>query len=182
MFLLFIFLICIFVALGAGAMASLSDIRGLTIPNLYSAVVIGSFVVAYIVLWLFGRDDVFFSLLSHFLGALLVFGVTAGMFALGGIGAADSKLATAYALWAGLSGLGGFLLYTTIGGGILAVMALAMKKWKPFKNPPAGSWPARVQAGESKVPYGVAIVFGALASFVNLGYLGGAVLSSFLLS
>ena len=162
-------------------MAGWSDFKGLTIPNLYSYVIAGAFTVTYILLWLFGRDDVFASLFSHIVGALIVFGVSAAMFAFKSLGAADSKLATAYALWMGVKGLFPFLFYMTLFGGLLGVSAILIRKYKPFESPPEGSWIAHLQAGESKVPYGIAITLGALASFVNLGYFSKDVFVSFLL-
>ncbi len=171
MFLLVIFLTGLFVTIGVGLLAAYSDIRGLKIPNLYSVLIISAFLFTFGMLSVFGRADVFSSPLSHGLGALIVFLVTMVMFALGGLGGADSKLGTAFALWVGVRGLFPFLFYMSLCGGILALTALALKKWPVFKSAAPESWVGRVQAGESKVPYGVAIVFGALASFVDLGYL-----------
>jgi prepilin peptidase CpaA len=182
MILLTIFLMFVFVALAMGVLASISDLKGLTIPNLYSGIIIGAFALCYAIMWLGGRDDVFGSLSSHILAALIVFLVTLVMFMLKGLGAADSKLGTAYALWVGIQGLMPFLFYMALTGGLLGVVALLLRKYKPFKNPKAGSWIDRVQAGESKVPYGIAIALGALASFVELGYFSPEVLSSFLMS
>jgi prepilin peptidase CpaA len=182
MILLIIFLACLFVAIGAGVMASLSDMRGLTIPNSYSVAIISAFAVVYLALWAGSHEGMFHSFNNHLLGGLTVFGVTALLFAIGAIGAADSKLATAYAFWLALPGLLAFLFYTTVAGGVLGLLALTLKKWKFVKNPKAGSWIARVQAGENKVPYGVAIAAGALASFVKLGYFDMEALRSFLLS
>ena len=177
---LIIFLSCVLVALGTGALSGLSDMRGMTIPNFYSVIVIGAFALAFAVAWAIGPQYVFFGLKSHLLAGVMVFGVTVALFALRVIGAADSKLASAYALWVGIPGLPAFLFYTAMAGGLLALVSLAMKKWKFVKSPPPGSWPARVQAGESKVPYGVAIAVGALASFVKLGYVGVGLVATFL--
>lgn len=182
MLLLIIFLTGLFTVLGAALLAAAADVRGLKIPNMYSLIVIAAFAVSYGLLWAFGREDVFSSLLSHFLSAFIVFLVTLIMFALKGLGAGDSKLATACALWTGMNGLFVFLFYMTLAGGFLGLSALIIRKTKPFKAPAEGSWIAQVQAGQSKVPYGVAILCGALASFIKLGYLGPEVLSSFLLS
>jgi Flp pilus assembly protein protease CpaA len=179
---LIVFLACVFVAVAAGAMAAWSDWKGMTIPNLYSALIIGAFFPAFIFVKWLGPSAVFFSLTSHLLAALIVFGVTAVMFAVKAIGAADSKLGTAFAFWVGLKGLPAFLFYMALAGGLLGLTALALRKWKPVKNPPAGSWIARVQAGEGSVPYGIAISLGALASFLYLGYLGVDVLYAFALS
>ena len=177
MLMLIIFLTCVLTALGTGALAGLSDLRGMTIPNVYSVVIMAAFAVAFIMLWAFGPHHVFFGLKSHVLAGLIIFGITVAMFAAHAIGAADSS---AYALWVGITGLPAFLFYTALAGGVLALAALALKKWKFVKAPADGSWVARVQAGESKVPYGVAIGVGALASFVKLGDLGRGVMTSFL--
>ena len=174
---LVIFLTCLFVAVAVGAMAAWSDFKGLTIPNWHSAAVILSFVVAYTLLYLLGSADVFRPLLSHVLAGLIVFAITALLFGLKMMGAADSKLSTAFAFWAGISGLPAFLFYMTLVGGGIGLSAIVLGKWKPIKNLPAGSWVARVQAGENKVPYGIAIVAGALACFVNLGYFSEAILT-----
>jgi prepilin peptidase CpaA len=177
-----IFLLCVLAALGVGVLAGVSDFRGLSIPNLYSLLIGGAFVVCYAVLWMAGRGDVVGSLSSHLLAAVAVFFLTFSMFAAKSLGAADSKLGTVYALWVGSTGLMPFLFYTALAGGVLGLAALGLRRWKPVKAPVAGSWVAAVQGGESKVPYGIAIVAGALASFVELGYFKPEVLASFLLT
>lgn len=177
---LVLYLACVLTALGTGVLAGLSDYRGMTIPNLYSVIIMAAFALAFVLLALFGPGYVFFGLASHLLAGILVFGVTVALFAARVIGAADSKLASAYALWVGIPGLPAFLFYTALAGGVLALAALALGKWKFVRSPVAGSWVARAQGGESKVPYGIAIAVGALASFVKLGYLGRGTLTTFL--
>ena len=173
---LVIFLTFLFIAIAVGAMAAWSDFKGLTIPNWHSAVIFLSFVVAYCLMRLLGHGDIFSSLWSHGAAGLVVFAVTALLFALGTMGAGDSKLSTAYAFWAGMAGLPAFLFYMALMGGFIGLATLFLRKRKPFRNASPGSWIARAQAGENKVPYGIAIVFGALASFVHLGYLGATIL------
>jgi Flp pilus assembly protein protease CpaA len=177
MFSLVIFLTCLFVALAAGAMAAWSDFKGLTILNWHSVAVLGSFIAAYSMMYALGHGHVFASLVSHLAAGLVMFVITAILFALKTMGAADSKLSTAYAFWAGIAGLPAFLFYMTLAGGIIGIAALVMKKRKPFKNPPPGSWVARLQEGENKVPYGIAIFCGALACFVKLGYFNQVIMS-----
>lgn len=169
---LIIFLTCVLVALGTGVLAGYSDFKGMTIPNIYSVIIIAAFAAAFGVLWFFGSAyPVFANPLSHLLSAVIVLGLTAVMFFMGGLGAADSKLGTAFALWVGVKGLFPFLFTMALVGGLLGVCALIMQKKKPFKNPPVNSWIDQVQKGASKVPYGIAIAVGAIAAFFDLGYM-----------
>lgn len=179
MIFLTLYLFLIAVVLGIGVLAGASDVRGMIIPNIHSVIVLAAFPLCYGVCFL-ARVEVFASPLSHLLGFLIVFGVSVGLFALKVMGAADSKLASAYAVWLGLPGLAPFLFYMTLVGGLLGVAAIVIGRRKPFANPDPQSWVGHVQAGDSKVPYGVAIVIGAFVSFLFLGYLDAGTLSAFL--
>lgn len=170
MFFLILFLSCLLVALGTGVLAGWSDFRGLVIPNLYSAIVLGAFALAWGGMLLADGPSVFSGIGSHLGAALVMFVATYGMFAARMIGAADSKIGTAFALWVGLKGLVPFLFFMTLAGGVLGVAALSLRRWKPWPGAPEGSWPARAQAGENAVPYGIAIVVGAFAAMVAVGY------------
>lgn len=182
MILLIIFLICVFVTLVVGGLAALSDIKTMTIPNNYSLYVIVSFFIAYGALYLGGQENVFSPFLSHMISAALAFFVTLGLFAMRIIGAGDSKFATACALWFGVKSLLAFLFYMTLSGGVLGMIALYIKRKKPFTDPADGSWVAQVQGGAEKVPYGVAISFGMLVAFMHAGYFSTDVLGSFVVS
>lgn len=179
MILLFFFLFTIFVALGAGILSAASDVRGLTIPNMYSVIVIVSFFFAYLILWANGSEKASWPIAAHLLSGGLTFFITALLFFFRTLGAADSKLATGYALWFKLTDLPVFLAYMTLAGGGVAVAALLIRKHKPFRSPKEGSWVYRLQRGESKVPYGVAIFIGAVAGFLKAGYLDLAFMSAF---
>ncbi len=181
MLLLIFFLMCLFAVSGVGILAALSDLRGMVIANHYSVVILGLFAVCYGGLYFAGRADVFAPLLSHGLSFLIVFIVTLLLFAARVMGGGDAKLASALAVWVGIKGMVAFLFYMSVVGGLLGISALVIGRVKPFKAPKAGSWIEQVQNGANKVPYGVAIVAGALASFVKMGYLNVDTLSSFLL-
>lgn len=168
---LILFLFCVCIAIGTGLLAGFSDFRGMTIPNLYSLVVMGAFVCAFFALRLTGYGEAFSSLGSHLAGAGIVFAVTLWMFAAGMIGAGDSKLGTAFALWVGLAGLPVYLFAMALSGGVLGLSTLALRRWKIWPAAPEGSWIAKAQRGESVVPYGIAIVSGAIFAFVFRGYL-----------
>jgi Flp pilus assembly protein protease CpaA len=93
------------------------------------------------------------------------------MYCAGMIGSGDTKLGSVLAAWVGLKGMIVFLFYMTLLGGILGAASLWMKKKKPFPAMPAGSWIEKVQSGNSVVPYGIAISFGAWAAFFHTGFL-----------
>lgn len=181
MIFLIVFLSCLFVAIGAGLLAAWSDFRGLVIPNIYSVIVLSAFALAWGVLRLAGDVPLFAGLGSHLSAAFAMFLATYAMFALGMIGAADSKIGTSFALWVGLKGLVPFLFFMTLTGGVLGVAALVLRRKAVWPGAPEGSWIARVQKGENAVPYGIAIVVGALAAMVSVGYFDGDRLGAILM-
>lgn len=178
---LVIVLSCMFTALSMGFLAARSDFNGFTIPNIYSVIIIAAFFVAYGVAYLSGNTHFFASFISHILAALIVFVLTYIMFYFKAIGGGDSKLATAFAFWIGIKGLFPFLFYMTFIGGIMGAVSLYLKKKHPFKAPKEGNWIHASQAGENKIPYGLAIMIGALVSFLILGYLSEDAFASFLM-
>jgi prepilin peptidase CpaA len=87
--------------------------------------------------------------------------VAAGVFALlavafytGMMGGGDVKLAAALALWFAPATTVLFLVYMSIGGGVLTLVVLILHRMKK-------------KAGKPEVPYGVAIAFGALAILIQ---------------
>jgi prepilin peptidase CpaA len=171
--LVFILVFCVLVALGCGVLSGWSDFRGMTISNLYPLLVLGAFVLAWLSYYFLAPDDAvyFGALKSHLLSGGILFAITFIMFSLGWLGAGDSKLASVYALWAGMTGFASFLFYMALAGGLLGVAALLIQKHKPFSNPAENSWVYKTQNGQSAVPYGIAIAFGAFVSFLQNGYL-----------
>lgn len=169
--LIFIVIFCVIVALGFGLASAWSDFKGFTISNAYSIGVILAFIPAFLAVFFLVPEAAYFaSWKSHLLAAAIMFAVTFVLFTLHMIGAGDSKLATAYALWVGIMGIPAFLFYMTVTGGLLGVATLVLRRWKPFTAPPEGGWIARAQAGSSEVPYGIAIVVGAVVAFFQSGY------------
>ncbi len=170
MFSLIVFLSFLFVVVAYGIMAALSDFKGMIIPNMHSLIIFGLFVGCYVILWGLGDTGVFSPLLSHILGFILVFTGSFALFAFKLWGAGDQKLISAFSIWMGFSAIPVFLVYTSLFGGMLGLVALYLKKYKPVKEPLKDSWIDKVQSGIGKVPYGIAITLGALASFVKIGY------------
>ena len=179
MILVFIIVFCALIALGFGAASAWSDVKRLTIPNMYVALIAVAFVPAFIVAKFFAGDaSIFNSALNHFGAAALMFAVTYALFTLKLVGGGDSKMISAYALWAGLSGLMPLLFTMAVVGGLLGVSTLLLKKYKPFEKPTKDSWISKAQGGAQDVPYGVAIFSGALFAFWQIGYINPSVLIS----
>lgn len=156
--------LCILVVLCITLMACVSDARSLRIPNLYSVIVLAAFGIAYL-----SDPQVFQPLWNHFLALGIIFFVTYLMFMAGMMGGGDSKFASALAIWIAAKGVMIFVFWMALAGGVIGVLTLWMKKKKPFRNPPAGSWMDAAQKGENKIPYGIAISFGAWAALWHGG-------------
>lgn len=93
--------------------------------------------------------------------AAIIVAVAAGVFVLlaaafyaGMMGGGDVKLAAALALWFSPLTTVNFLIWMSIGGGVLTAVVLALHRMK--KKP-----------GKPEVPYGVAIAFGGLAILIQ---------------
>jgi prepilin peptidase CpaA len=128
------------------AIAGVSDVRTRRIPNWTVLATAGLFCAWYFV----GSPA---SLLSSLGAALIVLVCSSILYAFGIVGAGDSKLATAVALFAGIARLPEFLFYMSVTGGVLVLCMVAAQ-------------PARVlvmlqmrgKGGLDRgVPYGVAI-------------------------
>lgn len=170
MLFLTLYIFCVVVTLSAGFAASGSDIKTMTIPNELVLIIGAAFFAGYGISSI-SEADIFQGFLHHVVAALVIFSVTAMLYFFKVIGGGDSKLATAFGLWAGLGQLVTFVFYWAIFGAILGVIAIFIKKFKPFKLVKnKKSWVARLQSGESAVPYAVPITLGAIIAMVNSGY------------
>lgn len=102
------------------------------------------------------------------LGAHVAFGVAAFvvvliMFQLNLMGGGDAKLIAASSVWLGLAAAPAFIVWTTLAGGVLALVALAARRaFAPSADGPA--FLNRLLSRERGIPYGVAICVGALAA------------------
>lgn len=147
-------------------LASISDVRSLRIPNLYSLIVIGAFPVAFL-----ATPELFSNISSHLMAMGAVFFVTYLMFFFNAIGGGDAKFGTALALWLGLKNIVPFLFCMTMIGGILGIIAIAFKNRKIITDPRPGSWIEQIQSGRSAVPYGVAISIGFWVALFYGGFI-----------
>lgn len=108
--------------------------------------------------------------------AAIVFAVLAGLFALNKLGGGDVKLISVLSLWAGPGLLAGFLVITSLAGGLLALVAMARARLRSSSKAHGVASDAPGPAGENSetetnaaesagisalpIPYGVAIACG----------------------
>ena len=180
MLFLIVFLCAVLVALGLGLLCAASDFRGMVIPNSYALGILLAFVFAFIATHLGKNPEPFQIISSHLWAGGIAFVVTFLMTIARTMGAGDSKLITVYAFWMGVQHIAWYLLIVTMCGALLALLALAIKRYKPFKNVKPGSWFARTQAGEAVVAYGIPIVIGVFYIFFTEHYLSMSTLKAFI--
>ena len=128
------------------AIAGASDVRTRRIPNWAVLAIIGLFGIWF----LMGFSA---PLLSALGAAIIVFICSCCLYGFGVIGAGDSKLATAVALFAGISRLPEFVIYMSLVGGFLVLCAVAAEPAKALVI-----LQLRMKSAlDRDVPYGVAI-------------------------
>lgn len=141
--------------------AALSDVTTMTIPNKLCAALAAAFVPAALVVGLPWETAIL-----HLGGGVAMLAFGAGLFALGWLGGGDAKLLAATALWLGWPGSLTLLLWTAVGGGVVAIGFLAVRKAAVFAPGLRGpAWMTRLLTPGGDVPYGLAIAAGALAAF-----------------
>jgi prepilin peptidase CpaA len=131
------------------AVAAVSDVRERKIPNWTVLAVIGLFAV-----WAFLRGGQ--GAVSAIEAAGIAFVVSVGLYVFKIMGAGDSKLFTAVALFAGMGYLPLLIVATTLTGGVIAGVSLASRPRRAMvmlQMGGKGDW------GRG-VPYGVAIALG----------------------
>ncbi|WP_106753933.1 A24 family peptidase [Pannonibacter carbonis] len=141
------------------AFAAASDLLTMTIPNRVSLMLASAFVVMAMATGMpFGQ----FSL--HLVAGALVLVISFGLFAAGWMGGGDAKVASAIALWFGLSDhLTGFLILTAFYGMLLTI-ALVSARQMPYLPGVLRrqEWALRLHDSRSGIPYGIAIAVAAL--------------------
>lgn len=108
-------------------------------------------------------------------GVLFAFGFL--VFWLGLMGGGDVKLLTVLGLWTGFGYAGlGFVIYTTLYGGLLAAVVLAIRGViRVMSTPEYHDTLPRILRRKEPVPYGLAIAFGFL-TVLWLGVVPGVTL------
>ncbi|WP_428427069.1 A24 family peptidase [Pararhizobium sp.] len=142
------------------AFAAFSDLFTMTIPNRISAILLGSFLI---VAPFAGLN--FASIGMHIIAGLVVFTACFTLFAFNIMGGGDAKLLTASAVWFGFnSSLIEFITWVSIFGGVLTLAILVMRKQEDAILMYGLPVPQLLLTA-TKVPYGIAIGFGAFFAY-----------------
>ncbi|WP_455269255.1 A24 family peptidase [Rhizobium herbae] len=142
------------------AIAAISDLLTMTIPNRVPAILLGAFVLAAP---LAGLSLAMIGV--HLAAGLIVFAVCFALFAMNIMGGGDAKLLTASAVWFGLnSSLIEFLVYVSFFGGVLTLLILLMRG-RENTILASGLPVPHLLFTAKKIPYGIAIGLGGFLAY-----------------
>jgi prepilin peptidase CpaA len=142
------------------AMAAVSDLLTMTIPNRLSVVLVASFLAIAPFAGLTFAD-----VLSHVGAGAAVFAFCFALFAFNVMGGGDAKILTASALWFGLSqSLVSYLVYVSVLGGLLAMLVLTLRAHHNTIMAARIPLPSTILQPK-KLPYGLAIGAAAFLAF-----------------
>ncbi|MDL2406676.1 prepilin peptidase [Rhizobium calliandrae] len=142
------------------AVAALSDLFTMTIPNRVSLVLFGAFMVLAPLLGLTWTD-----IGMHFAGATIVFCVCFALFAVNVMGGGDAKLLAASALWFGIDpSLLSFLIHVAFLGGVVTIFILMVRSQTNAILAMGLPVPNSLLIAK-KIPYGIAIAIGGFLVF-----------------
>ncbi|MDL2400156.1 A24 family peptidase [Rhizobium mayense] len=142
------------------AVAALSDLFTMTIPNRVSLILLGSFMVLAPLLGLAWAD-----IGMHFAGAAIVFCICFALFALNVMGGGDAKLLAASAVWFGFDlSLLSFLVHVAFLGGVVTIFILMLRSQSNVILAMGLPVPNSLLMAK-KIPYGIAIAIGGFLVF-----------------
>ena len=138
--------------------AAYRDALTMTIPNWVSVMILLSFFLVTPFVWqgwpTFGE---------HVLVGTSVFLFGFAIFAFGWLGGGDAKLMAATSFWWQWPDLLHYVVYTTMAGGALAIFILWGRKFVPAQVL-SQDWLYRLIKDETRMPYGLALAFGAIVT------------------
>lgn len=144
------------------AFTAFYDLFSMRIPNWISIALIVIFAVVCVITQL-----ELSAIGMHLAAAAIVFAVGFALFALRFIGGGDAKVASAIALWMGMSHLVEFIFYSSVFGGILTLVILAFRRFVPNYLLPNWPWLLDLHDKKKGAPYGIALAIGAMVVYAQ---------------
>ncbi len=144
--------------------AACSDVARLIIPNWVSIALVAIFPIAALI-----AGAPWMDVGMHILFGAIVLAIGFVLFQFNIIGGGDAKLLAAVSVWTGVAAFMPFFVWMVIAGGVMALALLTARQLIP-----AGSYPGIVEhllKKQNGIPYGVAIMIGALMAIPSLPYL-----------
>lgn len=142
------------------AIAGIGDVFSYRIPNWLTGLIALLFFPMAAMTGLGGE-----AIMWHLITGLGVLACGFGLFAFGFIGGGDAKLLAATALWFGWPVSMVFLIYTSLAGGVLAIIYSIYRTFRIESEVRAISWLKRWTSFEPNLPYGLAIAVGTILAF-----------------
>lgn len=141
--------------------AAVHDATRLRISNFFPIAIMAAF-AAWVAIVGFERN-----LWQNLLGFAICLIAGTFLFSRSWLGGGDVKLLAALALWFDLAGTGRMLLFTAMGGGLLALAIIVGRRMVPLTLAEGSGWAVLKRRGP--IPYGVAIAAGALLAIHLVG-------------
>jgi prepilin peptidase CpaA len=151
---------------GAMALAALTDLLSMTVPDrLVCALAVGFFVTAPLVG--LGWGDIG----THVALALAALALTLALFSLGWVGGGDVKLFAATCLWLGPETIVAYGLYAGVIGMALTLLLIF---WRGLPLPStlaSQGWVIRLHSPKEGVPYGIALAAAGLLVYPSTPFM-----------
>lgn len=159
-------IICLVLALCAGLWAAYRDVITMLIPNRFSVIIIGLWLIAALTGY-----GVATPIMAHLITGAVLLGVVVLFYVLRVWGGGDAKLMAGFGFWFTLHQAIGFVFWMTVIGGILAVITLLVRKhinrMSFVDTLNEKHWLQQLKQGKSSIPYGVAITASAILNLVG---------------
>jgi len=142
--------------------AAICDLSSFKIPNIIPATMLLGFALFLIAMASGGYALSWNETSLHLLAGIVGFLAGMALFALGWVGGGDAKLFATSCLWLGWDGLFPYTVYTSLLGGVLTLIIVALRQVALPSFLLGQTWLLRLADRKSGIPYGVALAAAAL--------------------